>query len=97
MPETAVHTKPSPKIFTKPNIRRPDDVSDDNVKMVAALWWEKHRTDCLTVWFQGLQTQPRHTIMAMMSNSVPGLALHSEPQDRRFFDEIERLFIEYVS
>jgi len=73
-------------------IRRPDDLTDEQIKGIAKLWWDKHSVDVYTCWVQGIQTQPIQTIMAVMANCVPGLALHSDPQDVRFFTEIETLF-----
>lgn len=90
--------KPTPvKTVDHRMIRRPSDIDNESVKRIAKMWWDKHNIDCMTVWFQGLQVQPKQTIMAVMGNSVPGLALHSEPKDTRFFDELERLFKEMVS
>jgi len=88
MPDSAV-----PKIPVARPIRRPDDLTDDQINKVAAMWWAKHKVDVYTVWVQGIQTQPRQTIMAVMSTCVPSMALHSEPQDERFFNHLTKLFM----
>ena len=82
-----------PKIPVARLIRRPDDLTEDQINSVAAMWWNKHKVDVYTVWVQGIQTQPRQTIMAVMSTCVPSMALHSEPQDERFFNHLTKLFI----
>jgi len=81
-----------PKIPVARPIRRPEDLTEDQINKIASLWWTKHRVDVYTVWVQGIQTQPKQTIMAVMSACVPGMALHSEPQNERFFNCLTKLF-----
>ena len=75
-------------------LRRPKDANDSQIGKIADLWWSKNRTDVYTAWIQGIQTAPRQTIMSVMVNSVPGMSLHSTPQDERFMNKLVDLFNE---